>query len=184
MTREECRFYNIVPALIISAYTLILYTSTTLLNRVMYIPGLIPYAIPISVALIAPALVTIRDTIAALGGAKKYFCSGFKMLKSLRHHGGRCEGSKEIITTGPFAYTRHPVYTSTLLITIALTLVYPGFALALPLIALWVYAASIVEEWELSRLSGYVEYRMRVPRMSILGVIKYGYKRILSRQAG
>ena len=178
MTHDDCRHYPIIPILILAVYTGILYTSHKILGN---LPGPIPWLAPVSIALIVPALITIRDTIQVLGGPKRYFCSGAKMLRNLLGRGPECSGPKEIIQHGPFSHTRHPVYSSTLLITIALTITDPRLLLSIPLVAAWVTAASIVEERELTRIEEYRRYRGKVPRLSPVGVIRYGYSRLLER---
>ncbi|MEB3860881.1 MAG: isoprenylcysteine carboxylmethyltransferase family protein [Desulfurococcales archaeon] len=176
MTHDHCKHYPIIPVLILTVYTGILYTSHKLLAN---LPGPIPWLAPVAAILIIPALVTIRDTIHILGGPKKYFCSGARMLRSLISRGARCTGPTVIIVEGPFSHTRHPVYSSTLLITIALTIVDPRLLLSIPIVVVWVTLASIVEERELAQAEEYRRYRERVPRLSIVGVIRYGYSRIL-----
>ncbi len=178
MTHNDCRHYRIIPLLILTTYTAILYTSHRILEDVS---KPIPWMVPAAIALIIPALITIRDTIHLLGGPRRYFCSGARMIRSLINRDPKCSKPKEIIVHGPFSHTRHPVYSSTLLITIALTIVDPRLLLSIPAVTAWIVIASMIEERELTRLETYKKYRTRVPRISLIGVIRYGYSRISRR---
>ena len=181
-SRDLCKYYPIIPILIILIYIIILYTSITIFKALFKQESmLIIYMIPVTAILLTIASISIRDTVSMLGGPKEYFCSGLRLLIGV--FGGKyneCRPS-HIVTWGPFKYTRHPVYTSTILITIAFTLIAPGVAFSIPIIYLWVYVASRIEERKLIRDPIYIRYMKRTPRFSICGVIKYGLARLGGR---
>ena len=174
-----CR-YHPIPVAIILIYTLILYISTRLTRALgLGIPCVNLYGIPLSMTLMVPSLVVVKETIMIMGGPKEYFCSGAEIIQGLLRKGSRIRVRDGIIVAGPFSVTRHPVYTSTLLFTIALSVVLPCTLPAIILVAIWVYAASYLEERELSMSEEYREYRVKTPRFSLYGIVVYGYRRLL-----
>ncbi len=76
---------------------------------------------------------------------------------------------KELLTTGPYAYCRHPLYATLALMQLAIPLValsWQGLAASLATIPLWILLVRVEEE-ELIRYWGdrYLEYKRRVPAL-------------------
>ncbi|MEB3773845.1 MAG: hypothetical protein GSR86_02815 [Desulfurococcales archaeon] len=178
---SKCR-YHPIPIAIASIYTLILYISSKITTTLgLGLPCINPYGLPLTIALAVPPLIVSRETITLMGGPREYFCSGAEVIHNLLTGKNTRSNGYRIIVEGPFSVTRHPVYTSTLLLTIAITITIPCTLPAIILVAAWVYAASQLEERELVEYREYREYRARTPRFSLHGIIVYGYAKLLKR---
>jgi protein-S-isoprenylcysteine O-methyltransferase Ste14 len=81
---------------------------------------------------------------------------------------GHIRKNTELTTTGPYAYTRNPLYLGSILIAIGFALAArnPWIALAAGLLFLMVYLPVIQAEEKYLRsvFAGYVQYAARVPR--------------------
>lgn len=175
--RHGCRFYIIIPALIIIALIALNYLSYLILRE--YISTIIIYNVPLLFCVIVASVNVINHTIRELGGFREYFCGGYDILLYIIKR-RIVKNSIRIVKAGPFSVTRHPVYSSTLAILAALTLVIPAFALALVIVAIWLYLISSVEEKMLENVEGYNEYKRLVPRFSVVGIVIWGCKNIIS----
>lgn len=74
---------------------------------------------------------------------------------------------KELITSGPFRFSRHPIYLGLSLMFIAFSVTLRSYLIFLNLIIIWkFYRASIVEEKLLTQYFGknYLAYKAKVPR--------------------
>lgn len=74
---------------------------------------------------------------------------------------------KELVVSGPFRFSRHPIYLGLSLMFVAFSMTSRSYLIFLNLIIIWrFYQASIVEEKLLTRYFGknYLAYREKVPR--------------------
>lgn len=74
---------------------------------------------------------------------------------------------KELITSGPFRFSRHPIYLGLSLMFIAFSITLKSYFIFLNLLIIWrFYRASIVEEKLLTEYFGkkYLAYKKKVPR--------------------
>lgn len=82
---------------------------------------------------------------------------------------GHVKKNRELTTTGPYAYTRNPLYLGSILIGVGFALAArsPWFAIALLVMFLAVYMPVIRSEEELlqTTFSNFGEYRRQVPRL-------------------
>jgi protein-S-isoprenylcysteine O-methyltransferase Ste14 len=82
---------------------------------------------------------------------------------------GRIRKNAELTTTGPYAYTRNPLYLGSVLIALGFVLAArnPWIALAAVLMFVFVYLPVIraEEKYLMSLFPGYAAYASRVPRL-------------------
>ena len=74
----------------------------------------------------------------------------------------------ELVTTGPYAYVRHPIYTGILLAFMGSTLVqwFPGILLLVAFFAYFVYAAKVEERSMMRQFPN--EYAAYIKRTKML----------------
>ena len=83
------------------------------------------------------------------------------------------ERGHRVISTGPYAWVRHPMYTSTLLFFVGAPLLlgsYWGVAMSPLLVALFAVRARIEEHALLAGLAGYADYAARVRYRLVPGI--------------
>ena len=181
MTRASeghgCKFYIIIPLLIIVVIAALNYVSYLILLE--YVDVIIVYNVPLLICVVVASVYVIKHTIKELGGPREYFCGGYDILLYIVK-GQYVRNNMKIIKTGPFSVTRHPVYSATLAILAALTLVIPAFILALVVVTMWLYLISTVEERMLEKIEDYLEYKRLVPRFNVVGITIWGCKNLVS----
>ncbi len=181
MTRASeghgCKLYIIIPILIIVVLGLLSYASYLILWN--YIGLIIVYNIPLLLCVVLASIRVVNYTIRELGGPREYFCGGYDILLYILKR-TRVKNNIKIVKAGPFSVTRHPVYSSTLAVLGALTLVIPALILALIAVAIWLYVVSSIEERILEDIEDYAEYKRRVPRFNVVGVVVWGCRNIIS----
>lgn len=121
-------------------------------------------SIPITLAVETQILLTVLCVVTCLLGAS-WFYRSLNLVKVYL-----LDGRQQLVTSGPFAYVRHPLY-ATLLMTIPPLAVvwFSDLLFFLPWVLLLTIAHSLVrlEERELIRAFGqkYERYRQRVPAL-------------------
>ena len=107
--------------------------------------GRLRHLVPLDVTYVSPIAASIGVAICALGvtiaiWARTCLGQNWGMPMSLRQ-------GHELVTTGPYAYVRHPIYTGILLALVGTTLVhwYPRVVLLPVFFAYFVYAARVEE---------------------------------------
>jgi protein-S-isoprenylcysteine O-methyltransferase Ste14 len=95
--------------------------------------------------------------IAAIGVALRAYASGYLRKAS------------ELTTTGPYAYTRNPLYLGSLIIAAGFALaarsLWIALAIAVIFVALYVPVMGFEEQFLRSQFQGFDEYARRVPRL-------------------
>ncbi len=120
-------------------------------------------------------LKVMRRVVGLQGGARQYFDSEVKTIEyfinkidtSAENNKARNRRKITLITTGPYAITRHPAYSGALLTTMGLALIL-GFPIAsIPILYAWLYLVTIIEEAELEeKASEYRDYKSKTPRLA------------------
>jgi len=165
----ECRAPLATAAAVVAGLTIVAYASWTIAPMIApWLPDAIPWAAPLAACAAAGALYASKLAVDALGGPAPFFCGGRRILASLLGRAPPPEPPGEIVTTGPYGVTRHPVYAATLAAYAGLALALPRLLPGLPIVAAWVLAAALVEERVLARSPVYREYASRVPRLAPL----------------
>jgi protein-S-isoprenylcysteine O-methyltransferase Ste14 len=83
------------------------------------------------------------------------------------------ERGHRVISTGPYAWVRHPMYTGTILFFVGAPLLlgsYWGVAMSPLLVALFAVRARIEEHALLAGLAGYADYAARVRYRLVPGI--------------
>ncbi len=143
-------------------------------------PQYVPYLAPITVCMTVAGLVVIRDSIVLQGGSNRFFCGGkHALINFLRR---RPRPPKTLYFEGPYGVARHPVYSASITIYLGIGLVLPWMLLSFWILLLWIYVATIVEEYHLKLNPAYQEYTLHTPRLSIIGVLLYGCKKIVHKK--
>jgi len=82
---------------------------------------------------------------------------------------GHVKKDKELATTGPYAYTRNPLYLGSTIIAIGFALagcnVWIGVGLVALYLAIYLPVIRGEEEYLTAHFPGYLEYKQRVPRL-------------------
>ena len=82
---------------------------------------------------------------------------------------GHVKKDKELATTGPYAYTRNPLYLGSTIIAIGFAIagcnVWIGVGLVALYLAIYLPVIRGEEEYLTAHFPGYVEYKQRVPRL-------------------
>jgi protein-S-isoprenylcysteine O-methyltransferase Ste14 len=92
---------------------------------------------------------------------------GIGVHRSLPKKHDQASDFTELLTSGPYGYVRHPLYSALIVLNYAISMVFVstyGIIASTLLILLWWYLAKI-EEVDLARVWGqkYIEYKKEVP---------------------
>ncbi len=137
----------------------------------------IPYVVPLTICMVLSGAVMIRDAIVLQGGANPFFCGGKQAFINFIRR--KPSPPKTIYVEGPYGVTRHPVYSASITIYFGLGLTLPWILFSFWILLLWIYGATIVEEYHLKWNRDYRKYMTRTPRLSVIGVLLYGCKKIV-----
>jgi len=168
---EKCKWPWATVAAILAGLVLAGVVSWHLLSGTL--PAYIVWGIPLAACGIAGGLRVAVETVRRLGGVGDFFCGGRRVVAALL---GRSPPPvpATIETGGPFSVSRHPVYSATLGAYLLVALALPRLALAVVLVAVWVWLAAVVEERFLSMHPDYREYARATPRLAPIRTILYG----------
>lgn len=173
----RCNHWLIIISLLMG-FIIITGTGWVLFIELIGYPPYLPYLGPITVCMILAGLVTIRDSILLQGGSNRFFCGGKYALANFIRR--QPSPPKTVYFEGPYGVVRHPVYSASITIYLGIGIVLPWMLLSVWILLLWIYVATIIEEYHLRRIPSYQKYALHTPRLSILGVLFYGCKKIIS----
>ncbi len=172
----KCNHWIIILSLL-AGFTIIAGTGWVLFTVLIGNPPYIPYLAPIAVCMILAGIVTIRDSILLQGGSNRFFCGGkYALVNFLRR---RPSPPKTLYFEGPYGVVRHPVYSASITIYLGIGIVLPWTLLSVWILLLWIYVATMVEEYHLRRIPAYQEYALHTPRLSVISVLLYGCKKVI-----
>ena len=100
-------------------------------------------------------------------------CSARELVCGRRRHGGRRSAGHQVISTGPYAWVRHPIYAGAILFFLGTALLlgsWYAFAIGLVLIALLGLRAVWEEDTLKAELPGYPDHAARVRYRFVPGV--------------
>ena len=110
-----------------------------------------------------PAIAAVAADVVAIAG----FWIVFQVFKANTFTGATIQVAREqeVISTGPYAAVRHPMYAGALLIVLATPLAlgsWWGLVAFVAILAVIVWRLQAEERFLVDNLRGYVEYRSRV----------------------